>query len=205
MRTRHDLRPPGRSRRPAVRWIPIGALSAVLLGCGESEPPAPPDLPDVGAAPPAISGTYDVSGTTVEAATGARRGVSGTVIVLAAEDGATYKTSFHLSTTLTGHGQPQRAELVGTGDGTIDGATLEGTAETQLIVALVPGVDAGFGLMPRAVTTRIANRSRAVVAPDGSVEISIESQALPGEEGYAPTRTTLRGRRVDVLGRPSDP
>lgn len=204
--TRSEPRPAGGRSCHAARWIPLGALSAALFGCGEPASRAP-DLPGVDAGPLVISGTYDVSGRTVDVATGAARSVSGTVIVVASEDGRTYDTSFQLTTTLRRDGDPQQAELVGTGEGTIDGGTLEGSAETQLIVALVPGVDADFGLMPRAATTRIANRSRAVVAPDGSVEIHIESEALPGEEeagAYGPTHTTLRGRRVDVLGRRAD-
>jgi len=204
--TRSDPLFAGDRPHHGARWIPLGALFAALVGCGEPAPRTS-DLPDVDAGPLVISGTYDVSGRTVDLATGAARPVAGTVIVVASEDGRTYDTSFQLTTTLRRSGDPQQAELAGTGEGTIEGDTLEGSAETQLIVALVPGVDAAFGLMPRAVTARIANRSHAVVAPDGSVEIRIESEALPGEEGsgaYTPTRTTLRGRRVDVLGRRPD-
>ncbi len=81
----------------------------------------------------------------------------------------------------------------------IEGRSLSGTAETQLIVALVPGVDAGFGMLPRVATSRIVNSSTAEIAPDGSVRIEIESNPAPGEE-YSPSRTTLRGKRISAVG-----
>jgi hypothetical protein len=177
------------------RSLVPGALLALLLACGTDETRAP----EVAAqAPPApLSGTYRVSGTTVDKTTGAERGVSGTVIVIA--EGDSYTSTFDLATTLHGSGAPQKAELVGRGDGRIEGRKLTGTAETQLIVALVPGVDAGFGLLPRMATTRIVNRSDATIENDGTVMIEIESDPAPGED-YTPTRTTLRGRRTSAVG-----
>lgn len=153
-------------------------------------------LPSVDAGPPdalPLAGTYRVSGTTVDALTGEERAVSGTIVLKT--DGASYTSSFSLNTVLPGVGEPQSAELVGHGQGTIDGRTLDGSAETQLIVALVPGVDVGFGMLPRVATARILNRSHATVAPDGSVEVAIESDPAPGSD-YAPSRTTLRGERM---------
>jgi len=145
-----------------------------------------------------LAGAYEVAGTTVDKTTGSERGLSGRLVV--STEGDTYGVVFDLTTTLVGSGEPQRAQLIGHGDGTIDARTLTGTAETQLIVALVPGVDAGFGMMPHGVSTRISNRSLATIAPDGSVEIEIESDPAPGETQYAPTRTTLRGRRLLATG-----
>jgi len=171
-------------------------LAAAMLACGSGDAPAP----GVAAPAPAelpLSGTYRVSGTTVDKTTGAERGVSGTVIVIVEKD--RYTSTFDLATTLYTSDVPQKAQLVGRGDGSVEGRSLNGTAETQLIVALVPGVDAGFGLMPRMATSRIRNRSTASIEPDGSVTIEIESEPAPGSE-YTPTRTTLRGRRTSAVG-----
>lgn len=183
-----------------IRFLCAAAL-ALIVGCGD----APSSTPDIDAAPPAdalpLSGTYQVSGTTVDTATGSERGVSGTIVVKA--DGDTYDTTFALATTLHGGGEPQKAELIGQGEGTIEGRTLIGTAKTQLIVALVPGVDAGFGMLPRVVTSRILNSSEASIDPDGSVRIEIESEPAPGED-YAATRTILRGRRIAAVGLKGD-
>lgn len=169
---------------------------ALALACGPADAPET----EVAAAPPTelpLSGHYRVSGVTVDRATGAERKVSGSVILTA--EGDRYRSSFHLTTTLMGGGMPQKAELVGQGEGRVDGRHLSGSAETQLIVALVPGVDAGFGLMPRAATARIVNRSEATIAADGSVHIEIQSEPAAGED-YSPTRTTLRGRRIAAVG-----
>ena len=175
--------------------IVLGWTAALLLACGD----APAGDASVDAAPPSVplTGTYQVSGTTIDKATGAERGVSGTIIVKAKGD--TYTSTFSLNTTLHGAGEPQKAELIGQGEGAVDGRTLTGTAETQLIVALVPGVDAGFGMLPRVATARILNRSEASIDADGKVQIQIESEPAPGEE-YTPTKTTLRGRRVADVG-----
>ena len=83
--------------------------------------------------------------------------------------------------------------------GTVKGRKLSGTAETQLVMATVPGIDPGFAYVPRMVSTRITSTSIATVEPDGTVSIEIKSQPVPGAE-YAPTRTTLHGSRVSAAG-----
>ena len=114
-------------------------------------------------------------------------------------EGDRYTSTFSLNTTLHGSGEPQKAELIGQGEGRVDGRSLLGTAETQMIVALVPGVDAGFGMLPRVATARMVNKSEADIGADGSVHIEIESDPAPGED-YSPTRTVLRGQRVAAVG-----
>jgi hypothetical protein len=182
------------SGRPRT-WL-LAASTSLLLACGEAE-----EAPPVSAAPPVapapLSGLYQVSGVTVDKATGAERAVAGTVIVDV--EGAAYTTTFDLATELQVAGRAQHADLVGKGSGRVDDRTLEGTAETQLIVALVPGVDPGFGMLPRHATAQIVNRSVAVISPDGSVKIEIDSEATPGTS-YAPTHTKLRGRRIAAKG-----
>jgi hypothetical protein len=173
--------------------ICLGVTAALLAACGEREAPPPAAAP---AEATPLAGAYEVAGTTVDKATGSERGLSGRMVV--STHGDAYSVTFELTTTLVGSGEPQRAQLIGNGDGTIDARTLTGTAQTQLIVALVPGVDAGFGMMPRGVTARL--QSVATIAPDGFVEIEIESDPAPGETQYAPTRTTLRGRRLPTTG-----
>ena len=176
-------------------WL-LAASAALLLACGEGSKPPP-----VAAAPPVtpepLSGLYEVSGTTVDKATGAERAIAGTVIVDV--DGAAYTTTFDLATELPVGDRTQRAELIGQGSGRVDERTLEGAAQTQLIVAMVPGVDPGFGLLPRHATAEIVNRSVAVIAPDGSVSIEIDSEPAPGAK-YAPTHTKLRGKRIAAKG-----
>jgi hypothetical protein len=178
------------------RLLALTTAIAAGIACGDTSPPEAPAAPgDAEVAP--LSGTYRVSGTTVDKATGAKREVAGTIIVKA--EGDAYTTTFSLNTTLREGAEPQKAELIGHGEGTVAGRALTGTAETQLIVALVPGVDAAFGMLPRAATSRILNRSEATIDPDGSARIEIESEPAPGEE-YSPTHTTLRGERIADVG-----
>jgi hypothetical protein len=180
---------------PAHPWL-LAASAALLVSCGEGT-----ERPPVSAAPPVapapLSGLYEVAGTTVDKATGAERAIAGTVIVDV--DGAAYTTTFDLATELPVGDRTQRAELIGNGSGRVADRTLEGTAETQLIVALVPGVDPAFGMLPRHVTAKIVNRSVATVSSDGSVQIEIDSEPAPGA-AYASTHTKLRGRRVASKG-----
>jgi hypothetical protein len=185
----------GRTRGRARHWL-LAVSAAAPIACGEAN-----ESPAVSAQPPVepqpLSGLYEVSGRTVDKATGSERNLSGTVIVAA--EGESYTTTFNLNTTIMSQGDASRAELIGKGEGRIVGRTLEGNAETQLIVALVPGVDANFGMLPRHATARILNQSKATIADDGTVRIEIESEAAPGTE-YAPTHTMLRGHRVGDTG-----
>jgi hypothetical protein len=175
-------------------WL-LALTAAAPLACGSDEPPPVSAQPPV--EPEPLSGLYQVSGTTVDKATGAERSIAGTLIVDV--EGDTYTTTFDLSTTIVAQGDPRRAELIGRGEGKVVERTLEGTAQTQMIVALVPGVDPSFGMLPRHATAKILNTSSAAIAPDGSVRVKIESEAAPGSD-YAPTRTTLRGRRIAAKG-----
>ena len=170
------------------------AWAVFSLACGggesvEAEAPAAEATP--------ISGRYEVKGVTIALESGHRRDIAGTVIL--AEDGGTYTAAYQLQTTYPGAEEALPAEVIGTGVGTVEGRTLRGTAQTQLAMATVPGVDPGFAFVPRMVSTRIVSTSVTTIATDGSVTIEIESQSAGGED-YAPTRTTLRGKRISAAG-----
>jgi hypothetical protein len=85
---------------------------------------------------------------------------------------------------------------VGTGAGRVEGTVLIGTADTNLLVASVPGVDVGFAYVPREVGPRIVSRSRAEFAADGTLQVEIENEPAEGED-YEPTRTSLVGYRSE--------
>lgn len=142
-----------------------------------------------------IAGIYDVTGTTIETGTGQKREISGSVVL--AEDGANYTATYHLNTVFEGEEGVLPAEVIGQGAGTIEGHTLRGNAETQLVISSVPGVDPAFAFIPRTTTTRLVSTSVTSIAADGSVEITIENAGAAGE-AYQPTRTTLRGARTSA-------
>ncbi len=179
-------------RLPVLSFLVCAiALSAA---CGPGPEAGPVDAaPPVAAIP--IGGLYEVSGVTRATTTGDEREISGTIIL--AEEGDRYIATFNLTTLYPVGAETLRAEVIGKGEGAIDGRTLTGNASTQLVVASVPGVDPAFAFIPRTVSTRIQSTSVTEVAADGGVVIEIKSQPAPGEQ-YEPTRTNLTGRRVSA-------
>jgi hypothetical protein len=171
----------------------LATLALWALACGSE--PAQVEEP-VEVAP--IAGMYEVHGDTVALETGHKREIAGTVIL--ADEGASYTATFNLTTTYPGAEEALPAEVIGKGEGSIEGRTLRGTAQTQLVMATVPGVDPGFAFVPRMVSTRIISTTTTTIAADGTVTIEIENQPAAGEESYAPTRTTLRGSRISAAG-----
>jgi hypothetical protein len=168
------------------------AACLMVVACGAPEQRAAVE-PVEGEEVP-IPGMYRVEGATVDKATGEKREIGGTVILAVESD--RYTATFHLTTTFPAPGtDPVAAEVIGSGEGKVEGRTLTGTAHTQVVVAGVPGVDPGFAFIPRQVSTRLISDSVTTIARDGSVTIQTDSRGEPGED-YAPTRTTLRGQRI---------
>ncbi len=140
-----------------------------------------------------FSGHYHVKGVTVEKQTGARRDLSGTVILV--QEGDAYTSTFDLETQFpTVHGSVQ-AQVIGKGEGTVEGRKATGKARTQIILSQLPNVDPGFAFVPAKGSKRIVSNSIATLLDDGTVEIQIESVGEKGEK-YVPTRTTLTGVRA---------
>jgi hypothetical protein len=168
-------------------------LAATLAACGESGPSEPPDVAAIDPVP--ISGLYDVKGVTRPlAGPGQERRIAGTVILKQQGDG--YTATFKLDTTFPGAEEPLQADVIGHGDGAVEGRTLRGTADTQLVVSTVPGVDTDFAFVPRIVGARVTSTSTTTIAPDGTVVIELDNRPAEGEHDYLPTRTRLTGRRV---------
>jgi hypothetical protein len=189
---------PMQARAFAHHVTQIAGSLAFGLACGSAEQSAPPEVASPGAP---ISGMYNVSGVTTETASGHQRKLAGTIILAEEESGGRYTATFNLTTTYPGGEESLPAEVIGKGEGTVDGRTLKGTSHTQLVVATVPGVDPGFAFIPRRVSTRIVSTSLTRIAPDGSVQIEL-SNSPEGDEDYSPTRTVLTGRRVSSAGTP---
>lgn len=137
------------------------------------------------------SGIYEMTGVTIDRATGTQRPIHGTIVVRI--DGGRYTTHFELATLYPGS-HAAAAQVTGTGEGKVQGTRIVGEAHTQLVVTSAPGVDVGFAYVPREVGPRILSRSTASFFADGSVRAEIEN-AAEGESEYAPTTTTLVGYR----------
>ena len=181
----------------------LSASLASLIACGAPESKqVAAEAEEEGEEVP-IPGMYRVQGATVDKATGEKREISGTVIL--AVEGDAYTATFHLTTNFPGTGSdPVAAEVIGKGEGKVEGRTLTGIAHTQVVVASVPGVDPNFAFIPRHVSARLVSDSLTTIAKNGSVTIQTDSRGEEGED-YSPTRTTLRGQRIasDPLEKPA--
>lgn len=174
--------------------LPLITLCTALLVLAACERgPQPPTEESAAAEATPIAGMYEVAGTTADTTTGREREISGTVIIVDAGD--TYSATFHLTTVVEGRDGVLPADVIGKGSGAVEGRTLLGSAETQLVISTIPGIDPAFAYIPRTTTTRLVSKSEATIAGDGSLLISIENTGAVGEI-YAPTRTTLRGTRT---------
>lgn len=181
-----------------TRTLAAAALLLLPLSCGSNDEAAVREatLPAVGAAPAPFSGTFRVTGRTVEKTSGATRDISGTVVLVQDEEG--YRASFDLETLFPTPGGPTAAQVVGTGAGRLEGGELVGTADTQIILAQVPGVEADFAFLPRHYGPRITSESKTRLNEDGSLTIEIESHAAEDQQ-YRATRTTVRGTRISPV------
>jgi len=183
----------------ARTFVQLTSTALFTFACGSAPDDLAPGAPETSVP---ISGMYSVTGVTTETGSGLQRKLSGTIIL--AEEGPRYTATFSLATTYPGGDQSLPAEVIGKGEGSIEGRTLKGTNHTQLVVATVPGVDPAFAFIPRMVSTRIVSTSVTRLAPDGSVEIELTNAPEAGED-YLPTRTVLSGRRVSAAGVASAP
>jgi hypothetical protein len=165
--------------------------AATLLACG---PPSDVASPPGGSGAADIAGLWEVQGTTFEKGNETTtRDISGTVTL--SQEGQRYSSTFTMKTVFaTPGGASVDTEVIGTGDGTIEGRSLQGRTETQLVMASVPGVDSAFAFVPRTVSTRIVSRVKGQLLEDGTISLEIESAPAAGEQ-YIPTRTVLTGRR----------
>jgi hypothetical protein len=180
------------TRRSALIGVSVIALLLQSAACGDPEPPPVVAVP---MDPVPISGLYDVKGVTraVEGP-GDERRIAGTVILR--QEGDAYTATFKLDTTFPGINEPVQADVIGSGEGIVEGRTLRGSAETQLVVSTVPGIDTDFAFIPRIVGARVSSTVVTKIEPDGSLVIELENQPAEGEHDYLPTRTRLTGRRV---------
>ena len=104
-----------------LAFLVILVWAASLWGaCG---PEAEPGAEGEAAVPPApISGMYEVSGGTVATQTGDKREISGKIIL--AQDGDAYTATYSLATLYPVGAEKLPAEVIGKGEGTIDGRKL---------------------------------------------------------------------------------
>jgi hypothetical protein len=173
--------------RPSARRLAFALLGLAAAGTAAAEESAP--------ARDRFAGTYDVKGVTVDQKSGDTRVIEGHV-VLTRKNGV-YAAAAELETQFPTHGGPMRTDVIGTGEGRLDGNVLKGTAHTQLVIQTVPGVDTNFAFIPREVGPRLESSWTARLESDGTLVVELANRGGEGEV-YSPTRTTLKGRRVTM-------
>ena len=190
-------------KRGRMRFLRSPILGALFLGAllvwpatGCDQPPGQGGVGPVEAAPPppeGFVGAWEVKGLTEDLRRGDSRRIEGKLVLN--ESGGLYSGSSELETQFPSEGGPVDAHVLGTATGEREGNVLKGDAETQLVVATVPGVHTDFAFIPRQVGTRIESTWTARFRQDGTLIIELENRPAAGEE-YSPTRTTLYGTRL---------
>lgn len=178
------LRPSLRAPRTiSALVLTLGAIAAV---------PAPAADP---AAPDPYSGTYDVLGTTVDTKSGDTRRIEGHIVLT--RKNAHYAAAAELETDFPTQGGAMRTDVIGTGEGKPSGKGLAGSASTQLVIQTVPGIDTDFAFIPRQVGPRLVSTWLAHLEANDTLVIELTNHGAKGED-YSPTKTTLRGKRVQM-------
>ena len=179
-----------------MRYWPYLAALIVAIGCGSGQPEeaaASPEASERASASATAPAPIVLAQATEATAPSAGSGLSGTVTL--SIEGDHYSSSYNLKTTFPGRDDELMADVIGTGSGSVDGGSLTGTSQTQLVIASVPGVDPSFAFIPRVVGLRLTSTPLAVFEADGSVTMASQNQPGDGQD-YIPTRTTLRGERI---------
>ncbi len=182
--------------RANVRFAATLLVLGGLVSCSGDD--APKATSDQAALPPEITGRYKMSGVTTTPGSDQKRKIRGTIVL--EQKGDKYTASYEFKTNFPGEGRPVDADVIGVGEGDIQGRKLVGTAKTQIVVSSVPGVDTGFAFAPRRVSARIVSDSIAEYQDDGTFHVEIESRADEGETDYQTTRTRMRGKRIGDIG-----
>jgi hypothetical protein len=170
--------------------LPALLVGLALAACSQEADVA---APAPSSEPAQISGMYKVKGTTIVVGTEHSREIWGNVILV--QDGASYTATFDLETHYPGPDGEVPAEVVGDGEGSITGNSLDGTLRTQIVASRVPGLDSHFIMVPPAFGVRVVSDATGEVKPDGSIQFTMENRGAEGED-YIPTRTVVKGVRA---------
>jgi hypothetical protein len=154
------------------------------------------DAPDVSAAEPRfIGGRYAVQGTITVKDTGEKRAIGGTLIL--DQRGPEFRTTYQLRTRVRTEEGVVRADVIGRGDGRVDGDRIEGIAESQLITASIGGAHGATPYLPRRIGPILRQHARGSIDEHGVIKLELDYTPVEG----GPTETShvvLYGERVDV-------
>ena len=173
----------------ARRRILAGVAVSLLLGW--------PGLSGADDAEGPGEGIWEIEGTTRVEATGDIRQARGRVVL--ARDDSGYTTTFNLKTNLPTPEGSRNVDITGSGTGSLEGEVLRGTSESQWLMAAIPGLDPQFAFIPGRLGPRIISEFEMRPIPgsdDYQVDLSTVGIAGKAGEGYSPTVSSFRARRV---------
>jgi hypothetical protein len=179
---------------PRIPAVLLLVLSTVLPLGGAGSARAAEEAETGASDPDPFPGTYRVKGLTTDVRSGDTRRIEGIVVLRTTGEGV-YGASSELETKFPSEGGPMDTHVIGNGRGRRNGDVIEGTAETQLVMGTVPGIEAEFAFAPRVVGPRLESTWNARFRSDGTLLVEIENRGAAGET-YSPTRTTLYGTRL---------
>jgi hypothetical protein len=139
-----------------------------------------------------IGGEYEMHGTITVTATGETRAIAGRVIVDQREN--EYRTTYRLRTRVQTEEGLRGADVIGRGEGRIEGSKIEGEVETQLILATVPGAYGGVPYIPRRYGPVLKSRTAGTVDEHGVLSVELDYTPVEGGPPNA-THIRLRGER----------
>ncbi len=152
--------------------------------------------PPVGAAEsPYIGGRYQVHGSITIKGTGERRAIGGTWIIDQQAD--SYRSTYSLVTRIkNADGKLVRADVIGRGEGRVQGNRIEGTAESQLILASIGGAYGATPYLPRRLGPVLRQATRGTIDEEGYLRIELDYEPVEGGPQEA-SHVVLRGQLVE--------
>ncbi len=153
-------------------------------------------LPALGAETPDLAGIYELKGETTVEGSPDRLSISGKLIIRQNGVNCTTVVEAAMRRT-TGESGPVSAALLGSGEFTIAGADLTGTAELQSLVSEVPELDVAVPFAPRRAGPVLDATVAGKLIKDGVIEMRIHS-TLTGEGFTLPEgrKTVVTATRV---------
>jgi hypothetical protein len=179
--------------RPSI-LLPFAFAAALLLGAADALRAEEKTAGTPADAAQRFVGTWRVKGVTTDLRSGDTREIAG--IIVLDQKGAGYTGSSELETKYPAEGGAMDAHVIGTAEGALEGETLTGKAKNQLVMGMVPGLEAEFAFAPRMVGPRLESNFKARFRQDGTLLVEIDNRGAQGE-AYSPTRTVLYGTKIE--------
>jgi hypothetical protein len=141
-----------------------------------------------------VGGAWEVRGTITDVGSGDRRHVAGTVVIDQEDD--RFRSTFHLIGTLDTPQGRRRAEVVGRGEGKVEGRVITGTVDSNVVTARLGGAGGVVPFVPKEWGPRTHNTVLGRLNDDGSVTFELHTPQQA--DGTGATHTVIHGVRPET-------